>query len=108
LTYSYTIKLDTKNQGKTKMLSVNTVITPSLERSYVARNGGNGRFHGLARSQGAAGKHDNESEMSWLVIKGGSGKNLSEAWDSYLTSKGFTAGPLKDRLKAFFRTGVQA
>lgn len=92
------------------MISVNRVIRPSLQRSYVARQGGSGLFHGFALTQGATGKHKNDVESTWLIAKGAtaSGKDLSQLWDTYLTSKGFTTGKLKDRMKAFFTTGVQA
>jgi hypothetical protein len=92
------------------MISVNRVISPSLQKSYVARNGGNGLFAGLASGQASNGKGKVGVETNWLVTKGAtaSGKNLSELWDTYLISKGFTTGPLKDRMKAFFRTGTQA
>ena len=92
------------------MISVNRVIRPALQRSYVARNGGNGLFNDFIGSQSANGKGKTEKERSWLVVKGAtaSGKNLSELWDTYLTSKGFTTGKLKDRMKAFFTTGTQA
>lgn len=86
------------------MLSVDRVIPASLQRSYAARNGLSGKFKSVIKQQGYTTEH------SWLIAKGGSAasKNLGEAWDSYLTSKGFTTGPLKDRIKAFFRTGTQA
>ena len=92
------------------VISVDRVIPRSLQRSYVARNGGNGLFGTLAATQASSGKGKTGVEVNWLVTKGASptGKNLSELWDSYLTTKGFTTGPLKDRMKSFFRTGTQA
>jgi len=95
------------------MISVQRVIRPSLQRTYTARNGGSGLFHDFALTQSAVGAHRVEIERSWLVAKGAtaSGKNLSELWDTYLTSKNYTAalyGPLKDRMKAFFATGTQS
>lgn len=94
-----------------KMISVARVIDPSLQTSYIARNGGSGKsFHSHAKGQGASGTSKTAIEMSWLIAKGAnaSSKNLDEAWDSYLVSKSFTTGPLKDRMKAFFLTGTQA
>jgi hypothetical protein len=95
------------------MLTVRRVIRPTLQRAYVARNGGTGTFYDFILTQSAVGAHKVEAERSWLVVKGAtaSGKNLSELWDTYLTSKGYTAatyGPLKDRMKAFFLTGTQS
>lgn len=86
------------------MLSVNRVIPKSLQVSYAARNSLTGNFRSASRQQGAVTEH------AWLVAKGGSAgsKNLSEAWDSYLTSKGVTTGSLKQRMTAFFKTGTQA
>jgi hypothetical protein len=84
------------------MLSVNRVIPRSLQISYASRNSLTGDFKSASKQQGSG------NEMAWLVAKGGSGKNLGEAWGSYLTSKGVAAGPAKDRMKAFFRTGVQS
>lgn len=86
------------------MISVNRVITPSLQKSYATRNSLTGKFKDVVGAQGSA------NEMAWLVAKGASGspKNLSEAWNSYLTSKAVAAGPVKDRMKAFFATGTQA
>lgn len=86
------------------MLSVDRVITASLQKSYATRNSLTGKFRSVVKQQGSS------TEYAWLIAKGGSAasKNLGEAWDSYLTSKGFTTGPLKDRMKAFFRTGTQA
>lgn len=86
------------------MLSADRVVNKSLQQSYAVRNGLSGDFRSVIAQQGSS------TEMAWLVAKGASAasKNLSEAWDSYLTSKGFTTGPLKDRMKAFFTTGTQA
>lgn len=86
------------------MLSVNRAIPKSLQVSYAARNSLTGNFKSAVKQQGST------TEQGWLVAKGAAAgsKNLGEAWDSYLTSKGFTTGPLKDRMKAFFRTGTQA
>lgn len=86
------------------MLSVDRVVPLSLQNSYAARNSLSGKFKSVVKQQSSSGEH------AWLVAKGASAgsKNLGEAWDSYLTSKGFTTGPLKQRMKAFFSTGTQA
>lgn len=92
------------------MISVSRVIKPSLQQSYTVRNGGSGKFHSFAKTQGATGNSKNMAEKTWLIAKGAnaSSKNLSEAWDSYLTSKGFSTGSLKSRMVQFFTTGTQA
>lgn len=90
------------------MISVTRVIRPTLQHTFTANNSSSGGFHAFAISQGATGGKRTAIEMSWLVLKGGSGKNLSEAWDSYLTSKSVTVGSLKSRMTAFFLTGTQS
>lgn len=90
------------------MISASRSIDPSIQRSYVARNGGTGGFHAFARTQGATGNSKTEIESSWLILKGGSGARLNEQWGTYLGTKGFTTGTIEERMLAFFNTGTQA
>lgn len=91
------------------MISIDRVVSPNDVASYISRNGGSGKhWHGFAKTQTAVGSKKNEIEASWLVAKGGSGRTLEALWGSYLATKGFTTGTLKERMKAFFKTGTQA
>lgn len=91
------------------MISVDRVVPRSIQISYVARNGGAAKeFHSFALTQSASGKSKASIESSWLIAKGGSGAGLNAQWGSYLATKGFTTGTLKERMLAFFRTGTQA
>lgn len=90
------------------MISSKRAVKPSLHASLVTRNSGKTNLKDFYITQGAGGKTLTELEASWLAVKGGTGKGLNELWGSYLATKGFTTGNLKDRMKAFFATGVQA
>lgn len=90
------------------MISASRVIKTSLEHTFTANNSSSGGFHKFAVGQGATGPSKTAIETSWLNLKGGSGKNLGELWGTYLTSKSVAAGPIKDRMKAFFLTGTQS
>jgi hypothetical protein len=91
------------------MISVDRVIPRSVQVSYVGRNSGTSKdFHSFAKTQTAVGSSKAAIESSWLIAKGGSGAGLNAQWGSYLTSKGFTTGTLKERMLAFFKTGTQA
>ena len=91
------------------MISVDRVIPKSLQASYSGRNSGSSKdFYAHAKGQSASGKTKAEIESAWLIAKGGSGASLNAQWGSYLATKGFTTGTLKERMTAFFKTGTQA
>lgn len=90
------------------MISVSNVVREGLQFSYSARNGGSGKFQDFIRTQGAVGKAGVSREISWLTAKGGTGTYIDTLWGTYLASKGFTTGSLKERMRQFFTTGTQA
>lgn len=91
------------------MINVDRTIPQSIQASFAGRNGStSSNFHSHAYAQSATGKSKAEIESSWLILKGGSGATLNAQWGSYLATKGFTTGTLKERMLAFFKTGTQA
>lgn len=91
------------------MINIDRVVSQSDIQGFISRNGGSGKsFTGFAISQTASGKTKQEAQSSWLIVKGGSGKTLNDQWGTYLGTKGFTTGSLKERMRAFFKTGTQA
>lgn len=90
------------------MISIERAVKQANIRNFTARNGGNGRFMGHAKSQTAVGNHEVEVERSWAMAKGGSNGDINTQLGTYLASKGYTTGSLRERLQAFMKNGTQA